>query len=248
MKKIPLMGHIIAGYPSKISSIEAGLGICDGGASFLEVQFPFSDPNADGPIIENACNIALQNGFIPTDGFEITATLAAKTDTKIIIVTYANIIFTYGVEKFIQKAKACGVYGLIVPDLPFESDEGLRAFAKSYGLYIIELITPHMQAERIKKLSSTPSDLLYVVARSGTTGSETQIQAPLFEWIDFVRHHTQKKLALGFGIRSHAQIQALKDKADILVIGSYFVETITATPPHTSLRQSLKNCVLELFA
>ncbi|WP_095298935.1 tryptophan synthase subunit alpha [Helicobacter sp. 12S02232-10] len=240
MKNIQLMGHIIGGYPNKETSIKSGLGICNGGADFLEIQFPFSDPNADGPVIENACDVALKNGFKIEDGFDIAHSLSKNTKTQILIMTYANIIFVYGIEKFIKKAKKCGIKGLIIPDLPFESDEGLRKIAKIHKINIIELIAPGMNAKRIQKLSKTSAEFIYVVARSGTTGSETQIQESLFEWIDFVRKNSNKKIALGFGIRSKAQIQALKNKVDIIVAGSYFVEKITALRSNENIEKALE--------
>ncbi|PAF45036.1 tryptophan synthase subunit alpha [Helicobacter sp. 11S02596-1] len=251
MKNIQLMGHIIAGYPNKASSIEAGLGICNGGADFLEIQFPFSDPSADGPIIQNACNVSLEDGFKIQDGFDIASTLAQNTQTQILLMTYANIVFVYGVENFVIKAKACGIKALIIPDLPFECDENLRKIAKKYGVDVIELITPGMDAKRIAKLSKTRSDFVYVVARSGTTGKKTEMEASLFEWIDFVKKHSNKKIALGFGIRSNDQIQALKNHVDIIVAGSYFVEKITdeirSKPQTKDLSSALKHATQTLM-
>ncbi|PAF52620.1 tryptophan synthase subunit alpha [Helicobacter sp. 13S00477-4] len=249
MKNIQFMGHIIAGYPNKKQSIEAAMGICEGGADFLEIQFPFSDPNADGPIIENACNIALKNGFEIKDGFEITNFLSTKyTNTKIIIMTYANIIFTFGIEKFIKKAKLCGVIAIIIPDLTFESDEGLRSIAKNYHIHVIELITPGMPAKRIQKLSkNTSCEFVYVVARSGITGEKTCIDEFLFEWIDFVRKNCTKKIALGFGIQNKNQIQALKDKIDIVVAGSYFVKKIASLKDGKNTLEILKIHTTNLF-
>ncbi|PAF42581.1 tryptophan synthase subunit alpha [Helicobacter sp. 11S03491-1] len=247
MKNMQLMGHIVAGYPDKKTSIQAGIGISQGGAKFLEVQFPFSDPNADGPIIENACNTALQNGFVTEDGFKIAKTLAHETLSTILIMTYANIVFAYGIQAFLQKAKECGVKALIIPDLPFESDENLRKIAKVYGLDIVELIAPGVNSQRIQKLSKTPSEFVYVVARSGITGSKTQIQKSLFDWISFVKKNCNKKIALGFGIRSNQQIKALQDEVNIIVAGSYFVEKISTLRPSENPRESLKKYTLELL-
>ncbi|PAF54198.1 tryptophan synthase subunit alpha [Helicobacter sp. 13S00482-2] len=230
-----LMGHIIAGYPTKEISIQAGIGICKGGAKYLEVQFPFSDSNADGPIIENASHQALVNGFNIQDGFEIIKNLRVNTSSKILIVAYANTIYAYGIEKFVKKAKQCGAEGLIVPDLPFEEDEDLRKIASNEDFKVIELIAPGMSPKRIKKLSRTSDPFVYVVARTGTTGKKTQINQDLFEWIEFVKAHARKKIALGFGINSSSQIKALEGKVDIVVVGSYFVEKITSNTQNTQI-------------
>lgn len=239
------MGHIVAGYPSKEISIEAGIGICEGGAKYLEVQFPFSDPNADGPIIEDASHQSLKNGFKIKDGFDIIKNLVQNTTSEILIVSYANIIYSYGIENFVKKAKEVGTKGLIIPDLPFEEDEGLRKIAKKYHLQVIELIAPNATSQRIKKLSNTPSDFVYVVARTGTTGDKTSIDEELLKWIDFVKSHCNKKIALGFGINSNAQIKALDGKVDIVVVGSYFVQKIASNTQDT--KKALQKCVCDLL-
>lgn len=246
-EKISLMGHIVGGYPNKHLSIQAALGICEGGVNYLEVQFPFSDPSADGPIIEEACNVALKNGFEVNDGFEIVQTLTHQSNTKILIMTYANIVFSYGVLRFVKKAKICGAKALIVPDLPYESDERLREIASIYQLGVIEIIAPGANVKRIEKLCNISDEFVYVVARAGTTGKKTQIDDNLFEWIDFVKLHCDKKIALGFGINSNDQIVALQNKADIIVAGSYFVQKISSINPQENIRNILKNHTIKLI-
>ena len=135
MKQIALMGHIVAGFPNFDASLEAAFGIALGGAEYLEVQFPFSDPNADGIAIANACEVALKNGFNTDLGFEFLVQLQRKLaqnnlKTKLLIMTYGNILFCYGVKKFLQKARERGIYGLIVADLSWHNDEKLFKKAK----------------------------------------------------------------------------------------------------------------------
>lgn len=245
MNKSVLMGHIVAGYPNKEISIQAGIGICEGGAKYLEVQFPFSDPNADGAIIEDASHQSLKNGFKIKDGFDIIKNLVQNTASEILIVSYANIIYSYGIESFVKKTKEAGAKGLIIPDLPFEEDEGLRKIATKHHLQVIELIAPGATSQRIKKLSNTPSDFVYVVARTGTTGNKTSIDEELLQWIDFVKSHCNKKIALGFGINSNAQIKALDGKVDIVVVGSYFVQKITSNIKDT--KKALQKCTSDLL-
>lgn len=247
IKKNPplLMGHIVGGYPDKDSSIQVGLGIIEGGASFLEVQFPFSDPNADGPIIENACNEALKRKISIEDGFDIVQTLAKKTKAKILIMTYANIAYTYGIESFVRKAKSCGAKGLIIPDLVMENDEDLRKISQKYDIDVVELITIGMSEKRIKKLSKTSCEFVYVVARSGITGNKTEINQEVLDWINFVKSHCDKKIALGFGIQSSTQIKALKDKVDIVVAGSYFVKKTSLI--QKDFKNALKKYTQELL-
>lgn len=227
-----LMGHIVAGYPTMDLSRFAAFGIIDSGAAFLEVQFPFSDPNADGVAIQNACNVSIENGFKTNDGFSFIRQLndfikLHNYNTKLLIVTYANIIFKYGLKDFVKKAKNVGVWGIIVPDLPIESDEGLAKIAKKQNINVISLIAPHTNANRIKLLDKKSNGFVYVVARAGITGDKTKIDSNLFKWIDFVKKHCKHDIALGFGINSNEQVKALQDRVEIIVAGSYFVNHIT---------------------
>ena len=140
--RIGLMGHIVASFPSYNDSIEAASGICEGGADLLEVQFPFSDPSADGPTIEGASYRALDAGFKTAQGFEIVRNLATSTKTAILIMTYGNIVYRYGVEKFVDKALECGAAGLIIPDFPPELDENLIEICRQKGLDNVLIAAP----------------------------------------------------------------------------------------------------------
>lgn len=232
--KTRLMGHIIGGYPTIETSIQAGLGICKGGADFLEVQFPFSDPFADGPTIENACYESLQNGFKVENGFEIIKKLSSRTNTAILAMTYANIIFKYGIKEFLTRAKESGASGLIIPDLPPEADEGLMEYAGEMDLTVILLITPGTGAERIQYLNSIGQGFLYTVARRGITGKKTEITGDVQEWFNFVKANTTLPIAAAFGINSNDQVKALKETAEIMVVGSHFVKTITGAVENKS--------------
>lgn len=227
--KIGFMGHVIAGYPDIDSSYQAALGICEGGADFLEVQFPFSDPTADGPSIEGACYEALNKGFKITNGFNLVKKLADNTDTVILIMTYANIIFKYGIKKFIDDAKKNQAKGLIIPDIPFESDEGLTEYSKKNNIDNIFIAAPGSSPERIKNLSQKGSGFLYTVARRGITGKKSEINEESKEWFDTVKKNSVLPIAVGFGIRSKEQIDILKNYCDIAIAGSYFVDVIKET-------------------
>lgn len=217
------MGHIVAGFPTKESSIKAANGIIKGGANYLEVQFPFSDPSADGVIIQNACDLSLKNGFSVSSGFEM---LMEIKETKIIIVAYINTIFKFGVYEFVARAKECGVYGIIVPDLPLDSNIGFVEACLKSDVAVIPLITPNTPLERMKQIVQYGSEIVYVVARRGITGDTTNISKELLEYISNVRKNFNGKLAVGFGINSKTQIEALRQVADIAVVGSYFVGLI----------------------
>lgn len=224
--KIGLMGHVIAGYPDIQSSYEAALGICEGGADLLEIQFPFSDPTADGPTIEAACYDSIKRGFTVDKGFELVKKIASETTALVLIMTYANIIYKYGIERFISKAKDSGVQGLIIPDIPIDSDEGLNDLCKKNNIDNILIAAPGASIERIKKLNKSGSGFIYTVIRRGITGKKTEINEEAFEWISTVRENSFLPIAVGFGIQSNEQIKELINKCNIIVVGSHFVRKI----------------------
>lgn len=220
------MGHIVAGYPDMKSSLEAAAGICDGGTHFLEVQFPFSDPSADGPVIEGASYKAIDAGFTVAKGFELVKELTGRVKTGIIIMTYANIVYRYGVDNFIAKSLECGAGGLIVPDLPPECDEGIIKKCRDKGLSFITLVAPGDDESRIAEVSGYSDTFVYTVARRGTTGKKTDITDDTDLWLDKVKANSKVPIAVGFGIQSNDQVRRLKGRADIIVAGSCFVRTI----------------------
>ncbi len=230
---LELMGHIVAGFPSFQQSLDAAVGICLGGARYLEIQFPFSDPNADGIAIANACEVSLKNGFNTDLGFEFIAKLQQRLKerackTQLLIMTYGNILFSYGVERFLQKAKENAVYGLIVPDLSLQNDEKLFKKSKKIGLENIALIAPLTSPKRIGQLTKKSGKFVYVVARNGITGDTTEVNQALQDYIRRVQKFCKKPIALGFGIQSREQIETLGKIVPIVVVGSAFVREIDA--------------------
>lgn len=246
-KEMLLMGHVVACYPDFETSLQAAKGICKGGASFLEVQFPFSDPCADGSVIESASYKALENGFKTELGFKMVKELTDTTDTAIIIMTYANILFNYGIEKFVKKAQAAGCEAMIVPDLPPENDEKLKEIANKHNIGVIFIATPGAAPERIKFISEKSDALLYTVARRGITGARTDIIDETYEWIKTVEANSSKPIALGFGIQSREQTNALQGKVPVVVAGSYFVNIITGLKKGDNPEKILAEATKELM-
>ncbi|WDL74703.1 tryptophan synthase subunit alpha [Helicobacter winghamensis] len=255
-QNIALMGHIVAGFPNFAQSLDSAVGIAIGGAEYLEVQFPFSDPNADGIAIANACEIALKNGFNTDLGFHFIAELQEKLKTlncrtKLIIMTYGNILFCYGIKKFLQKAKEVGVWGLIVPDLSLQNDENLFKDSKKLGLQNIALIAPFTTPKRMQELNKASGEILYVIARNGITGDTTIINQNLLDYITLVKTNCTKPIALGFGIQNKEQIQNLRGVVPIVIVGSAFVRYIADlcynSKDHKTITQSLKNFTQNLL-
>ena len=253
---IALMGHIVAGFPSFHQSLNAALGIALGGAKYLEVQFPFSDPTADGVAIAHACETSLKNGFNTDLGFHFLMQLQEKLaahscHTKLLIMTYGNILFCYGMRKFLKKAKQAGVWGLIVPDLSLQNDENLFQDSKKLGINNIALIAPFTDSKRMKVLNAISGEILYVIARNGITGDTTTINQDLLDYIHLVKHNCNKPIALGFGIQTQEQIQSLRGIVPIAVVGSAFVRHIAtlcqSTQDSTAITQSLRDFTQHLL-
>lgn len=226
IEHIPLMAHLVAGYPTaKIAEI-ATQALIDGGAAFLEVQFPFSDPSADGKAIQNACAQSLAQGFTVQEGFEFINTISTKyPQTPVCIMSYANIAFKMGITQFVKKAREAGAFALIIPDLPFDADEGLAQECKKQGLVSIPVAAPSMSKARVAQLLEQNPSFIYAALRAGITGSKTTIDLTTIQFIQNLSVKGAKILG-GFGIQTGKQAQSLAPHVYAVVAGSVFVNLI----------------------
>ena len=153
MQIIKLMSHLVAGYPTDQLALTAARALVAGGADILEIQLPFSDPSADGPAIQGACTEVLSRSYKTADGLKFIETIHKEfPDLTIYIMSYGSLIYTPGIEAFCKKAAAVGVKGMIIPDLPFDFDEGLTAACKANGMVNIPVAAPSMSPERLAKI------------------------------------------------------------------------------------------------
>lgn len=222
---IPVMAHLVAGFPDLGRSAEAARALAAGGASFLEIQFPFSDPSADGPSIQDACTTALRAGFRTADGFSLVREAAAGTGLPVFIMSYANVVYSRGIERFTAEAAEAGARGLIVPDLPPDYDEGLYAAGRRAGIAVVPVVAPGITAERLALTASVGPEYLYAALRTGITGSYTEITGENRTLLERVRTAASVTMG-GFGIRTAAQVAALGALVDVVVAGSVFVDAI----------------------
>lgn len=221
-----LVTHFIAGYPSLEASFETAKGLIDGGAYALEMQIPFSDPSADGPVIELACRGALEKGFRVADGFKLVERIREYADVSVYIMSYSAIVFNMGIEDFAERAAAVGVTGLIIPDLTPGTDEGLYEAGRKFGLDIVPVIVPEITEQRLEDIISEKSEWAYLALRSGITGSYTELDDENLGFLDRLKEYDVRVMA-GFGIRSPEQIQILHPHCDAAIVGSYIVSRIT---------------------
>ena len=225
MNTVKLMVHMIAGYPDMETSVAVAKALADGGADYMEVQFPYSDPTADGPVIEKASQRALDKGFRVDDGFVLMRKLKDELNIPLFIMTYGSLVFSRGVEKFCDDAVKAGLTGLIIPDLPPDYSEGLFEAGKKRGLSIVPVIAPEISDARLKVVGDLAPDFIYTALRLGITGSATSLDAATIAYLDKVKALGAKVVA-GFGVRSREQMVALHGHADAAAVGSFFLERL----------------------
>jgi len=224
--KAKLITHFIAGYPDLESSYETALGLIDGGAYALEMQIPFSDPSADGPVIELACRKALEKGFRVSDGFRLIERIREYRDIPVYLMSYSGIVYNMGVNRFVSKAASSGVSGLIIPDLVPGADEGLYAAGRKAGINVVPVVVPGVPEQRLIEIMAEKPEWVYLALRSGITGSYTKLGEENLGFLDRVREYGVKVMA-GFGIKTPEQINTLRPHCDAVIAGSFIVKQVS---------------------
>ena len=228
MAHIKLMSHLVAGYPTDDLSLTAARALVAGGADILEIQLPFSDPSADGPAIQTACTAVLSRGYRTADGLRLIARLRMEfPQTKIYLMSYGSLVYTPGVADFCRRAAESGANGMIIPDLPFDRDEGLTAACAANSMVNIPVAAPSMSAERLRSLAHADFQYIYAALRVGITGTDTNIDRSTLDFLAKVSEGGSKVYG-GFGISNGGQARALAQSVEAIVAGSVFVRTITA--------------------
>lgn len=240
-----IMAHMIPFFPDLETSTEVVEGLIDGGVAYLEVQFPFSDPSADGPAIQSACSTALEQGFTVRQGFEFLADVCQSSPAPVFLMTYASIPVSYGVSRFVERAAEVGVTGIIAPDLPPDYDEGLYRAAKAAGISVVPVLAPSVTDYRIALVRETEPAFVYAALRRGITGVETSIGE---ENLAFLRRIEPigAPIVAGFGVRKPEQVRVLRDHVDAVVVGSLLVERISKAGSPNAAREAVRKTVRDL--
>jgi len=225
-KEILLMTHIVLGYPSLDVNREVIEQMVNNGVDCIEMQIPFSEPMADGPVILKANQEALAGGTKVDDCFTFAAEITQRHDIPFLFMTYYNIIFKYGEEAFFKRAADIGMKGFIVPDLPPEMGESFLALADKYKIAPILIFAPTSTDTRMRELATHSRGFIYCVARRGVTGKKSEFGDDFEEYLGRCRAATELPLAVGFGIQSKEDIDALRGKADMAVIGSRTIKLV----------------------
>ena len=220
------MTHIVIGYPSLETSFEIVEAMVNAGVDLMELQIPFSEPIADGPVILKANQKALATGITVDDCIDFGGQVAKQFDIPFLFMTYYNILFKYGVKRFAQTTADSGLQGAIVPDLPPEEGQDYLKAMDDHSLAPIFIYAPTTTDNRMKMLSEHARGLVYCVARKGVTGQQTDFSKELETYLQRCRKATDLPLALGFGVKDRTDIDFLTGKTDIAVIGTQTIRIV----------------------
>ena len=231
-KKILLMTHLVLGYPSFAVNREVIRQMATAGVDCIELQIPFSEPIADGPVILKANQQSLENGISVEECFRFGQEMAAAfPEVRFLFMTYYNIVFKYGEHAFLQRTRDIGFCGTIVPDLPPEEGQTYLANSKELGLAPVQFFTPTSSDARMREVAAQAAGFIYCVARRGVTGKQTTFDDNLDRYLVRCRRATSLPLAVGFGIGSREDIALLVGKADMAVIGTATIKLVDAQGP-----------------
>ncbi len=219
---------VTAGDPDSDTTAEVIAAMAEAGADAVEVGFPFSDPLADGPVIQAASQRSLARGFRVADGWRVAREVRRRTDVPLIAFTYYNPVLATGVDEFVAQASASGYDAVLVPDLPREEAEPLLAACHREGLAWVPLVAPTTTDERLGRVVAAGAGFVYCVTVTGVTGARVESSTRLKPLVERVRRHTRLPVAAGFGISGPEQARRAAETADAVIVGSALIERLQA--------------------
>lgn len=216
---------ITCGYPNLATTQAAVRQAVANGADLVELGIPFSDPTAEGPVIQNANLQALRGGITTDKVFEMVAELRSEVTVPLVFMTYANVVFSYGAQRFIGRCREVGVDGLILPDLPYEEKAEFAQICIENEVALVSLIAPTSN-QRVALIAAEAEGFIYVVSSLGVTGTREQITTDLGAIVKVIRDHTCVPCAIGFGISTPAQARQLAQVGDGVIVGSAIIKLL----------------------
>lgn len=223
-KPLALMAHAVAGYPSLEANRRMLLAMEEAGVDLVELQLPFSEPIADGPVFLKANQAAIEDGLTWSAYFDLAAWASRSLSFPVLFMGYANSVFRMGEEVFCDRLVQAGLRGFILADLPCEEAATLHRHARERNLDPILIVTPTSSPERLSKIASEASGFLYCVARKGVTGKRTDLSLGVADFIARVRRATKLPLGLGFGLKTPEDVASIRGLADIAIVGTACLE------------------------
>ncbi|MBF2065250.1 MAG: tryptophan synthase subunit alpha [Calothrix sp. C42_A2020_038] len=238
-----LIPFITAGDPDLQTTAQALQVLDQSGANLIELGVPYSDPLADGPVIQSAATRALQNGTTLLSVLEMLSSVTPKIQAPIILFTYYNPILNRGIENFLKQIKSSGVAGLVVPDLPLEESATLLEPAAAMDIDVTLLVAPTSSPERIQAIARASQGFIYLVSVTGVTGVRSQIETRVSDLLKQIRNITDKPIGVGFGISQAQQARQIKDwGADAVIVGSAVVKRLAEGTPQQGLESVREFC------
>ena len=228
--RLAFIPYLTAGYPDRDGALELGRTFAARGADLIELGLPFSDPLGDGPTIQRSSSVALEKGMTVRGALALARELATGTDAPLVLMGYYNPIARYGPQAFCRDARDAGVSGLIVPDLPVEESDELRAACRANDMRLIYLLAPTSTAARIDAVARRASGFIYCMAVTGVTGARADLSADLAPFLARVRAATSVPLVVGFGISRPEHVARLRGLADGAVVASALIDLVDRTP------------------
>lgn len=219
------IAFITCGDPDLETTAATVRAAVENGADLIELGIPFSDPTAEGPVIQGANLRALRGGVTTDKIFRLVKELRRDITVPMVFMTYANVVFSYGSERFLAACKEIGIDGLILPDVPFEEKEEFLPFCHKYGVDLVSLIAPTSE-KRIAMIAREAEGFLYIVSSLGVTGVRSEIKTDLASIVKVVRENTQVPCAIGFGISTPEQAKKMADLSDGAIVGSAIIKLL----------------------
>lgn len=241
---------ITCGDPDLETTAEAVRAMYKAGADLIELGIPFSDPTAEGPVIQGANIRALASGTTTDKIFDMVRNLRKDVKIPLVFMTYANVVFSYGIERFVKTCSQTGIDGIILPDLPFEEKEEFDSVCRQYEIDLISLIAPTSE-NRIAMIAKEASGFIYIVSSLGVTGARTKITTDIASIVGVVRENTDIPCAVGFGISTPEQAADMASKSDGAIVGSAIVKLVekygkNCAEPVAEYVKSMKDALRQL--
>ncbi len=244
-KKI-FVPFLTAGYPKLESTVELMSALANGGADLIEIGIPFSDPIADGPVIQSSSVTALQNGVTLKWIFKTVREIRKNVEIPLVFFSYLNPILKYGIEKFFKDSNKIGVDGVLIPDLPPEESFEIKKFAKKYNISTIFFVTPTTSNKRMRFIEKISDDFIYCVSVTGTTGAREKLFSKTKSYLIEVKSILKKPYVVGFGVSTAEDVKNISEISNGIVIGSALIKFIEKYKNSTELSKKVENYIRKL--
>jgi len=242
-----LMPYAVGGYPDPEACLDIVGTYARSGAGLIEIGIPFSDPLADGPVIQAASQVALRKGVRPIDVLEI-AGRAAADGASVVLLSYLNTILAFGQDRFFDVCQDRGVLGVVVPDLPVEEAAELQDVARAREVDVVLLAAPTSTDARLARIAAAASGFIYCVSTTGVTGARAELRSDLSEFVSRIRRQTDLPLAVGFGVSTIAQVVEVGSFADGVIVGSALVDMVARSDAQDEALDKVATYVSEAAA